>query len=306
MAPRVSRRAAWVDLAGALAQFGTERRHPPRARAEDGQPTGRSSTGRWPWRLGVRLPAGVLRRWTRPTTVGGCGPRGPRRVPGRRPSVLAAGAAACDSGEVFRPLIAVLISSGLLVGCSTAVHEGSPTPSGPGQATTRSTSSAGTASSSAAVDAAATLKCHNSIDTQVPPSTFRVVLGVVALPASPGYPALQTSLTGDQAGPTRLFAKTGLAIKAGATFELVVPEQYHNRVGIGWGGAPSAPSQRLVVPGCTDTGGTGWLSYPGGYWIDHPGCIPLIIRVGNRSQQVSIGLGAPCPGQAPPQGPSEG
>jgi len=77
------------------------------------------------------------------------------------------------------------------------------------------------------------------------------------------------------------------------------------RLSIGWGGAPAAPSHRLLVPNCANPGDAGWLAYAGGYWIDHPACVPLIVKAGGKQQQVHIGLGIACPGQRPPQEPSE-
>jgi hypothetical protein len=132
---------------------------------------------------------------------------------------------------------------------------------------------------------------------------MQIVLGVVALPASPRYPALQTSLTGDGTGALRLFAKTGLVIKPGTTFELIVPARFANRLSIGWG-SPGTPSLRVAVNNCSNPGG-GWLAYAGGYWIDHPACVPIIVRAGGKQQEVHIGLGTPCPGQRPPEGPSQ-
>jgi len=134
--------------------------------------------------------------------------------------------------------------------------------------------------------------------SQAQVAPLQVVLGVVALPASPGYPALQTSLTG---GPQRLFAKTGLVIRPGTTFELIVPARFTSRLSIGWG----TPSQRVVVSNCASPGGGGWLAYVGGYWIDHPACVPIIVSAGGKQQQVHIGLGTACPGQLPPQGPTQ-
>jgi hypothetical protein len=152
------------------------------------------------------------------------------------------------------------------------------------------------------------LPCGSYIDTHVPPASFQLVLGVVALPTSPNYPALQTARTGDGNHPRRLFAKTGLVIKAKNSFEIIVPPQVAAptvRLGVGWGGAPSTPSQRVVVSNCPQAGTSEWLAYPGGYWLDHPTCAPLIVKTDGKQQQVHIGLGTPCPGQQPPQGPSE-
>jgi hypothetical protein len=128
---------------------------------------------------------------------------------------------------------------------------------------------------------------------------MQVVLGVVALPASPGYPALGTSLSGNGNGPLRLFAKTGLLIRPDATFELIVPAPFTSRLSIGWG-SPGIPSHRVLVDNCADTDGA-WLAYAGGYWIDYPACVPVIVRAGGKQQEVHIGVGTACPGQRPPQ-----
>jgi len=146
------------------------------------------------------------------------------------------------------------------------------------------------------------LVCRNAIDGGPAVAGWQTVLGVVALPASPGSPALQASESGDPIAPA-LFAKTGLRIRTGRAFELSVPVLTGNNVGIGWSGAPSGPSRRFVVPACPDQYGTGWLAFPGGYWADRPLCLPVTVRAAGREQQVRIGIGTPCPGQEPPATP---
>jgi hypothetical protein len=142
----------------------------------------------------------------------------------------------------------------------------------------------------------------SAVDLAAP---LQVVLGVVALPISPRYPALGTALSGDGNGPLRLFAKTGLFFRPGTKFELIVPARFASRLRIGWG-APGTPSQIVQVSNCASPGGGGgWLAVAGGYWIDHPACVPIIVRAGGRQQQVHIGVGKACPGQRPPQGPSQ-
>jgi hypothetical protein len=158
----------------------------------------------------------------------------------------------------------------------------------------------GLSTSSAVSAVESVLDCATFIGNSAPAAPLRVVLGVVALSASPGYPALQTSLSGDGGGPLRLFAKTGLVIRAGTTFELIVP----SRFSIAWG-APGTPSHRVLVRKC-GRASDGWLHYAGGYWIDHPACVPVIVRAGGKQQLVRIGVGTSCPGQRPPQGPSQG
>lgn len=162
----------------------------------------------------------------------------------------------------------------------------------------------GSSTSSGTAGAAAALDCGSFIGANVRAAPLQVVLGVVALPASPGSPALQTSLSGDGNGPLRLFAKAGLVIRPGSTFELIVPARFASRLRIGWG-APGTPSHRVLVGDCAGTGGGGWLAYAGGYWVGHPACVPVIVRAGGRQQQVDIGVGTACPGQRPPQGPSQ-
>ena len=106
-------------------------------------------------------------------------------------------------------------------------------------------------------------------------------------------PSIGRSVNGSDRGALpalRLFAKTGLVIKTGVKFELVVSNLTGNRVGIGWGDGPSTPSHRVEV-NCPDVGGTGWLAYPGGYWLDHPACIPLSVRLGTRGSQLPSAWG---------------
>jgi hypothetical protein len=167
-----------------------------------------------------------------------------------------------------------------------------------GRASARPT---GLSASSATPAAEVALDCGSFIGGHAPPASMQVVLGVVALPTSPRYSALQTFLSGD--GPLRLFAKTGLLVKPGTTFELIVPAPFTSRLGIGWG-SPATPSDRVLVDNCADPGG-GWVAFAGGYWVDHPVCVPIIVRAGGKEQQVHIGVGTACPGQQPPQAPTQ-
>lgn len=203
-----------------------------------------------------------------------------------------------------RALLPAAVVAMLLAGCTgTSVAPG-PRKAAPAAASGRSpVQPDGPAASSAAPAGASALACGNYIDANAVAAPLRVVLGVVALPVSPGYPALGTALSGDGSGAPRLFAKTGLVIRPGTTFELIVPARFTNRLSIGWG-PPGRPGHRVVVNNCPNPGG-GWLAYAGGYWIDHPACVPIIVRAGGRQQTVHIGLGTPCPGQRPPQGPSQ-
>lgn len=179
-----------------------------------------------------------------------------------------------------RVLVSTALGLAVLGGCST------PTERPPVPATTAVASP---------VSELGTLTCAGSIDGDPPPSGYQTVLGVVALPSE----ALGASDSGDPATPA-LFAKTGLVIRAGRPFEIDVTPQPDDRVAIGWSNSAFLPAARFVVPSCPDTYGTGWLAYPGGYWVDRPLCLPLTVHADGREQQVRIGVGTACPGQAPP------
>jgi hypothetical protein len=204
------------------------------------------------------------------------------------------------SGSIMVLAVAAVVLTACTSGSSQQADSETASPSAPVPITTPSDNP----TTSIPFTAESALKCGNFIDRHPPTASMQIVLGVVALPTAPAYPALQTALTGD-AEPGRLFAKTGLIVKASTTFDIVVPAKYADRLGIGWGGAPSVPTSRLTVTDCPNPGGSGWLVYPGGYWIDHPACVPLIVKADGKEQQVHIGLGTACPGQLPPQGPNQ-
>lgn len=110
-----------------------------------------------------------------------------------------------------------------------------------------------------------TLPCDEAIGHPSPPPGMRVVLRVVALPASPGLRhALQTSRTG--APGSRLFAKWGLWVRSGTRFAVIVPAVLRGQLSICWGNADGAMSARLsptpaarppVIAGSTSPGATG-------------------------------------------------
>lgn len=134
-----------------------------------------------------------------------------------------------------------------------------------------------------------------------------MILGVVSLPAAPRYGALQTARTGMH-GRLRLFAKTGLLVRPGTTFELVVPAGLRHRLALDWGNAnEGAPSSRFIVRDCGGPGATRsrWLAYAGGYYVAHPACVSLLVIADGRLRRVRIGLGTPCPGQRPPAQPTQ-
>jgi len=149
------------------------------------------------------------------------------------------------------------------------------------------------------------LDCANGLGTGLRTDELQVVLGVVALPASPRAAALQTARSGD-GGQPRLFAKSALVIRAGASFELLAVQAPPRGPTFSWSPGISAPTRRLVVSECRSTENSRWLAFIGGYYVNRTSCATVIVRTATRQQRVRIGLGASCPGQRPPQGPSQG
>jgi hypothetical protein len=110
--------------------------------------------------------------------------------------------------------------------------------------------------------------------------------------------ALQASSSGSADPATRLFAKTGLLVRAGVQSELVVPPAWRGRVSIAWGNTALAePTDRLVIGPCA--GSATWLAYPGGYYLPEPACVELVVRTSAGGRTVQVGIGTPCPGQQP-------
>ena len=151
------------------------------------------------------------------------------------------------------------------------------------------------------------LPCGEFIATQPPEHDMRVVLGVVALPASPHFPlALQTSRSGLHDPAARLFAKWGLDVRVGARLRLIVPDRLRNRSSIGWGNAGEGHrGTTIVVDACPGPPGARWLVYAGGSYVRNPFCAPLIVAAHRQRRRVRIGVGKACPGQRPPPQPTQ-
>jgi hypothetical protein len=151
------------------------------------------------------------------------------------------------------------------------------------------------------------LPCRETIGDAPPPKGMTVVLGVVALPASSGMrQALQTALTGSHDPATRLFAKWGLVVRAGADFQLSLPRGQRGDATIGWGNADEGhEGTTIVVRHCRAPRGRRWLDFAGGYWVRRPVCLPLTVAAHGQTRRVSIGVGRPCAGQRPPPRPTQ-
>lgn len=138
---------------------------------------------------------------------------------------------------------------------------------------------------------------------RAPPSDFTIVLDSVALPAASTYPyALQTNRRETDNGEPFYFAKTGLYWRGDASFEIDVPDELKDRLAINWGSGDQ-PKAHSVSADCKLD--NEWAGAPGGYWVTEPMCAEVIVRVDGAEQRELLGLGTPCPGQEPPQGPSD-
>lgn len=200
-----------------------------------------------------------------------------------------------------RSTIAVIAATLVLCGCG-----GSSGSLNTGSGTTRSsTAAAAVAAKTVGPGATQRLRCADFIDTSPPPRDYSVVLNVVGLPTSLHSEALQTARRHDVPAEPRLFAKTGLLIRADSRFSLLVPDR--ERLWIGWANGPAQPHKAVVVRGCARPSETrsDWLAYPGGFWVQAVGCYSLVVISSGREQRVRLGLGAPCSGQKPPEGPTQ-
>jgi hypothetical protein len=155
-----------------------------------------------------------------------------------------------------------------------------------------------------------TLKCQDVIGSTAAPETdYAIVLDRVALPTGR---VLQARESGESDPAARLFAKTGLLIRRGSSFELVVPDDWRGRLTIAWG-SPGQRTDRLGVSDCRPTRTLNpirqtdpWLAYAGGFYVSGPACVSLVVRAGKAVQTVPIAVAAPCPGQAALPSPPTG
>jgi hypothetical protein len=138
--------------------------------------------------------------------------------------------------------------------------------------------------------------CADAIDTiAVVPADLSAILDAVALPTRT---TLQANPTNNSTPPLRLFAKQGLVVRTGSAVALSIGPGWEDRARIGWGSPGPRPAPRISVPACTGPSGGAvrWLSFAGGYYVDQPACLPLIVGVKGRQLQVFIGVGVACPG----------
>lgn len=139
------------------------------------------------------------------------------------------------------------------------------------------------------------LPCQNMIlsDEDVP-EDYEVLLDVIALPTASSAPRALQAGRHDGTDPPSYFAKTGLLVRSGAAFELKVDHPL--TVGIRWG-SPTEFSSTISSQGCP---GESWIAFAGGFVVQEPTCVRLILTADDQQEVFSVGAGAACQGQQPP------
>ena len=146
---------------------------------------------------------------------------------------------------------------------------------------------------------AAIVECQNAIDhrNNVDSIDYTKIHDVVLLATSK---SASTALQVARLESSGLFGKTGLLVRRNSRVELRVPEEFADEVLVGWGGTND--TDHIVVGPCSSE--AEWLVFAGGYVVERVGCFDITVRSRSEQTTVSMGIGAPCPGQEPPPQPS--
>lgn len=182
-------------------------------------------------------------------------------------------------------LVIAIVGAIVLTACGhhagPETHRRAPTPPHAAASSTRPTSPD-------------SLDCSAHIPANGPvPASYRVVLGAVALQVWPAAGVLQASAD-HTVGAPRFFAKTGLLVRAGVSSTITVQGKPHRVARIGWRNASVTPARRVEVPPCPPDGSSGWLAFPGGYWVDRPTCVTVTIRAQGGVRTERVAVGSPC------------
>jgi hypothetical protein len=118
----------------------------------------------------------------------------------------------------------------------------------------------------------------------------RRVLGSVVVP--PAYLPRVVKLPNT---PWQYWTKAAMAIRAGSgPVGLTVPAGWREREAIVWGNGPDQFSA-LRIDRCAAQLGAKWNGFPGGFYLSaRSACVPLIVRVGQRTATVYFGIGRRC------------
>jgi hypothetical protein len=157
---------------------------------------------------------------------------------------------------------------------------------------------AGVMASAASPTPGRTVPCRESIDgtrfpyvgSSRPRYRYRLVLGAISVP--PAY-LPQVVSTGET--PWAYWRKAGLVVRAGGqAVSISVPLAWRERAAITWGNGGNGVFDSLRIAGCPGGPARG-LAYAGGFYLRSPSaCLPLVFRVGRRSETIRFGIGRHC------------
>ena len=127
------------------------------------------------------------------------------------------------------------------------------------------------------------------IGNRQPEHRYRTVLGAVSVP-----PAYLQQVEGPEPGAWPYWRKSGLVVKAGAgPVTVSLAPAWRGRAAIAWGNGGHGPFNSIRLARCAN--GSGGYAYAGGFSLRSPSaCVPLIFRVGSRSETVRFGVGRRC------------
>lgn len=145
---------------------------------------------------------------------------------------------------------------------------------------------------SSAVARNATISCAMPIRVASrPPDSATVALESVAIV---GYPGPLENF-GSHAPPYTYQQKIGLNVHEGSRITLRVADQGSNRVAIAWGTNHRQWAKKLTIPSCgPDTKTAPWLTFPGGFAIDRPACIQVMVSTDHHTTTMRIPVGKAC------------
>jgi hypothetical protein len=120
---------------------------------------------------------------------------------------------------------------------------------------------------------------------------YRLVLDAVSVP-----PAFMAQVVPTHERPWSYWRKQGLVVRGnGDTVTITVPAGWRDKVAVAWGyGGKGGPFSSLRIAACGSDPSKG-DAYSGGFNLrSRSACVPLLFRVGQRSQTVRFGLGKRC------------
>lgn len=131
-----------------------------------------------------------------------------------------------------------------------------------------------------------------------PPENYEAIGDVIAIPTSRSSARPLQADSPDLSDPShRLFAKTGLLVRADRASELAVTSEFIGRAAMWWGNTGGDhPSERFLIGPCPAA--VAWIAYPGGFWVSAPVCVDLVVRHDGAEARFSVAIGTKCPGQA--------